>query len=275
MLSATSGAYHPTMPSVTAVISTYQRPDACERALRSALEQQPRPLEVLVCDDGSRDETAARFRAWEAREPRVRYLRVESNAGTPGPTRNLGTVEARGELVAYLDDDDYWLPGKLERQLQLCAEADVLAGNALREDGTTYFDGAPPVLRPTRSDLIADNRIVMSTAVAPRQMILDAGGFLSERWARGVADYGMWLSLADRDARFAVVGAPVAVYESQQADRMSAAPARQELAVARLAWRRARARPGDAAARRAALRRTVAAAEFGFAAVRNRAARAR
>ncbi len=118
------------MPSVSAVISTFERPDECERAVRSALAQEPAPVEVIVCDDGSKDGTAERFRAWERRDPRVRYLRVEPNRGTPAPARNAGIEEARGEWVAFLDDDDEWLPGKLGAQLAHAEGADVIGTNA-------------------------------------------------------------------------------------------------------------------------------------------------
>lgn len=247
------------MPEVSAVISTYQRPDACERALLSVLEQDPPPVEALICDDGSTDDTPARFRAWETRDPRVRYLRVEPNRGTPGAARNLGTREARGDWVGYLDDDDAWLPGKLERQLALTASADVVATNAMRADGGRYFPNAAEVWRPTRAALLAENPLIVSTVIVPRQLILAAGGFTAERWARGVADYEMWLALADHGARFAIVGEPLVLYETHGSDRMSATPVYGALAVTRLAWRRLRANPRDPLLRRAALNRTAGA----------------
>jgi hypothetical protein len=115
------------------------------------------------------------------------------------------------------------------------------------------------VIRPTRREIVADNPMIASTAMAPRAMVLEAGGFITERWARGVADYAMWLALADRGARFAIAPEPLARYDSDGDDRMSAAPVGQELAVVRLAWRRMRAHPRDPAVRRAALNRTAGA----------------
>jgi glycosyltransferase involved in cell wall biosynthesis len=252
------------MRTISAVISTFERPDACERALLSALAQAPAPIEVLICDDGSADVTAERFTAWERRDPRVRYLRLQPNRGTPGATRNLGTTAARGEWVAYLDDDDEWLPGKLSRQLELAEDADVIATNALRGGGQPYFTGSLGVRRPSRADIVADNPLIVSTVMARRRLVLDAGGFMTEGWARGVSDYALWLSLADRGARFALAPEPLARYDSDAADRMSAARFRQELAVARLAWRRVRADPGDPLVRRAAMNRSVAAARLGL-----------
>lgn len=213
-----------------------------------------------MCDDGSADATPERFRAWEARDARVRYLRVEPNRGTPGATRNLGVREARGDFVAFLDDDDSWLPGKIARQLELSSSADVIGTNALGSNGSPYFNRDSDVVRPSRDEIVADNPLIVSTVMMPRQLVLDAGGFMTERWARGVADYGMWLAAADRGARFAVLGEPLAVYENEGLDRMSpASTVAQEFAVARLLWRHVRAAPRDSAVVRAALNRTAGA----------------
>ena len=61
-----------TLPSVSVVVPTYQRFQACMDAVRSVLEQQPPPIEVLVCDDGSTDETKIELERWAGREPRLR-----------------------------------------------------------------------------------------------------------------------------------------------------------------------------------------------------------
>ena len=101
-------------PRVSVVIPTYQRLGACQRAISSALEQELPALEVLVCDDGSADRTREELEAWAGEEPRLRYLRLPRNYGAPAAARNLGTQSARGEWVAFLDDDDQWVPGKLQ-----------------------------------------------------------------------------------------------------------------------------------------------------------------
>jgi len=152
--------------AISVVISTFERPDACERALRSVLDQDHRPLEVLVCDNGSSDDTAARFLEWQDRRGDVRYLRTTTNSGTPATTRNLGIEHARGDWIAFLDDDDTWLPGKLARQQTIITSgvADVIATNALCSDGDVYFAGASPLQTPTRNDLLKRNPIITSSA---------------------------------------------------------------------------------------------------------------
>lgn len=250
--------------AVSVVIATYQRPEACERALRSALDQTEPPLEVLVCDNGSADDTEERMRDWERRDERVRYLRTQRNSGTPGTTRNLGIQHARGDWVAFLDDDDEWLPGKLAAQLgalrgaATVERADYLIGtNALRSDGSVYFPDAPPTLRPTRADLLRADPIIVSSALAPRARLIAAGGFQTSRRVRGVEDYAMWLALADRGARLLVLGEPLMRYEDASTDRMSTARIRTQICVARLIWAHALRRPRIFAGLRAALRHSA------------------
>jgi len=193
------------------------------RAARSALEQEPPPLEVLVCDDGSTDGTQAAFEDWEAREPRLRYVRVEPNRGTPGPVRNIGAAKARGDWVALLDDDDRWLPGKLAAQAPFMAgEAyDVVAGDALRSNGTPYFGFGGGSRFPNRAEVERDNPIIISSSVVRRSALLGVGGFDETPALAGLADYDLWLRLADAGARFAIVDQPVIEYEDAGLGRMS------------------------------------------------------
>lgn len=242
--------------AISVVISTFQRPDACERALRSVLAQDCLPLEVLVCDNGSSDETQARFLAWQERRSEVRYLRTATNSGSPATTRNLGIEHARGDWIAFLDDDDEWLPGKLARQQTIIASgvADVVATNALRSDGSLYFPGAVAIYTPGRGDVLKRNPIITSSAVVRRRSFV---GFPTPVWMSGIEDYAAWLALADRGARFVVLGDPLVRYEDAATERLSAARARRQIAMARLQWQRAMRWPLERHGFAAALRATA------------------
>ncbi|WBB52255.1 glycosyltransferase family 2 protein [Verrucosispora sp. WMMD573] len=102
-------------PSVSAVVPTRDRPELLRAAVRAIVAQDyPGPVEVVVVYDQSEpDPTLADLSAPD------RPVRVITNARTPGlaGARNTGTVAATGELVAFCDDDDEWLPGKLRAQV--------------------------------------------------------------------------------------------------------------------------------------------------------------
>jgi teichuronic acid biosynthesis glycosyltransferase TuaG len=251
-------------PRISVVIPTYQRLEGCKRAISSALEQELPPLEVLVCDDGSADRTQIELEAWAADELRLRYLRLPRNFGAPAAARNLGTQSARGEWVAFLDDDDRWVPCKLRRQSEAISTGhyDVVASDAMRSSGGPYF-GLKQAAEPDRAELLRHNPIITSTAVARRSSLIAAGGFTDAAVGMsitGVEDYAAWLSLAYRGARFLVLPDQLVVYEDTHGDRVSRAVARQEAEVAAVRWRLWLRRPADPAVLRAALQATAAAA---------------
>jgi glycosyltransferase involved in cell wall biosynthesis len=103
-----------TSPTVTTIIPAYRAAHTIARALESILAQSRPPEEVIVIDDGSPDDLAGALRPYL---DRVTLLRKPN--GGAASTRNLGLDRARGELVAFLDADDYWEPHKLEHQLAL------------------------------------------------------------------------------------------------------------------------------------------------------------
>lgn len=105
-------------PLVSAIIPTYNRADVVFEAVDSVLGQTYSNLEVIVVDDGSSDETAARLRRYG---DRIRLVSQE-NAG-PAVARNRGMTVSRGELIAFLDSDDLWLPTKIEQQVALLERA--------------------------------------------------------------------------------------------------------------------------------------------------------
>jgi glycosyltransferase involved in cell wall biosynthesis len=107
-------------PKVSVVVPAYNAQSTLDAALSSVLEQTMPDLEVIVVDDGSRDDTWALMQRWHELDPeRVRVLQHPSalNRGVAA-TRNLALECARGEYIAFLDADDAWVPHKLEVQLQ-------------------------------------------------------------------------------------------------------------------------------------------------------------
>jgi glycosyltransferase involved in cell wall biosynthesis len=102
-------------PMVTVLIDTYNHAGFIEEAIESVLAQDfaAGQVEVLVVDDGSEDDTASRVKRFGAR---VQYFYKEN--GGQASAFNFGLAKARGDVVAFLDGDDYWLPGKLRRVME-------------------------------------------------------------------------------------------------------------------------------------------------------------
>jgi glycosyltransferase involved in cell wall biosynthesis len=105
-------------PLVSAIIPTYNRAHIVCEAVESVLAQTYSNIEVIVVDDGSKDDTLARLQQFG---DRIRVV-SQHNAG-PAAARNRGIAMSRGELIAFLDSDDLWLPAKIERQVALLERA--------------------------------------------------------------------------------------------------------------------------------------------------------
>lgn len=138
------------MLTASIIIPTYNRAHFLGDAIESVLRQTCAPLEILVVDDGSTDQTQA---VAERFGDRVRRL-VQPNRG-PAAARNLGIADARGDVIGFLDDDDVWLPDSLERGLarlqdSVAPPVSIVCGMTLRvknlrvtEDGFQY-EPIPP-----------------------------------------------------------------------------------------------------------------------------------
>ena len=101
-------------PIISTVIPTRNRPLLVERAVKSAIAQTFKEIEVIVMIDGSDSATCAVLAAID--DPRLKYVELPIRGGAAA-ARNAGVSEAAGEWIAFLDDDDEWLPQKLELQI--------------------------------------------------------------------------------------------------------------------------------------------------------------
>jgi glycosyltransferase involved in cell wall biosynthesis len=106
------------MASVSVIIPVYNRAKRVRRAIQSVLCQTYSDLEVVVVDHGSNDDTMQIVQEEAHRDSRVRPIRRDQRKGAQA-ARNTGIRAARGEWIAFLDSDDYWLPDSLEVRLGL------------------------------------------------------------------------------------------------------------------------------------------------------------
>lgn len=103
---------------ISVIIPTYNRAHLIEQTLTSIVQQSYPPCEIIVVDDGSKDQTEAVVRHFGSA---VRYCRVKN--GGQGPARNVGASLAKGSWLAFCDSDDLWHPDKLALQAKLCDNA--------------------------------------------------------------------------------------------------------------------------------------------------------
>src|SRR5690606_26350807 len=116
-------------PLVSVIIPTFNRAQRLHVSVESVIAQTYRPIELLVIDDGSSDGTPEVFPPLEqkAREAGISTVFVRKENGGCASARNLGLESASGALIAFLDDDDRWMPDKLARQVQRITETGATA----------------------------------------------------------------------------------------------------------------------------------------------------
>ena len=104
---------------VSVIITTHNRQELLSRAIESVLLQSYQNIECIVVDDASEDGTKEYCESIES----INYVRISKDESKGGNyARNLGIKNALGEYIAFLDDDDYWLPEKIEKQINLLIE---------------------------------------------------------------------------------------------------------------------------------------------------------
>jgi glycosyltransferase involved in cell wall biosynthesis len=183
---------------VTVVIPTRDRWSLLSRfALRAALLQEGVEHEVLVVDDGSTDGTPERLA--ELADPRVRMIR-NSAPGRVARARNAGIREARGEWIAFLDDDDSWAPDKLRTQLDAIhsARADFAYAGVVTidEDGQVLYTTPPPPADRVRYETVARSAIPAgpSNVLVRTALVRELEGF-DDRFVN-FEDWDLWIRLA-------------------------------------------------------------------------------
>lgn len=180
------------MPRVTVCLAVYNGAATLAKALETVYAQTYRDFDVLVLDDGSTDDSAAIASRYDARVLTV------PNAGL-GAGRKRMVEEATGDLIAFIDHDDFWLPEKLERQI---AQIDATGAALVHADGWYVYEDGREVPRglalppnPNSFDhILPSNWVIASTAVFDRQAMLDAGNFVADTVR--CSDWYGWLILA-------------------------------------------------------------------------------
>jgi glycosyltransferase involved in cell wall biosynthesis len=250
---------------VTVVIPAFNAGRTVTAALHSVFAQTYRDYEVIVVDDGSTDDTAARVAEWNHA---LTYV-YQANGG-PASARNNALRRARGRFIAFLDADDVWLARKLERQVAYFArfpETGLLHTAALvslapAPTALAAFDVLPldevddPPARIYCDLFHGLLDINTLTVMAPRDVLLDSGGF-DERRELHVEDWDLWLRIAARHPAGYLRG-PLAVHRpggsmSSQVEktyRGQQMVIQQSAALCRIGCERHGAAPDDCVRRR-------------------------
>jgi len=245
--------------TVSVVIPTYNRAGTVIDAVRSVLAQRFEDLELIVVDDGSTDDTAARL----ASIPDVRLHVVLGPHAGVSAARNLGVRRATGSLISFLDSDDVWHPDKLAHEVAVLAEhpeVDAVFSDLEKRHGDRVFPsfmrqtavfsrrlpttpGGVVIIEPRELRLCLLQEVpIKPSALTLRRPAFDAVGGFDETWSSS-EDWEFLLRLA-RAHRFAYLDQPLAVLHISPDSLHILDQSRGEAAMIRLLTRE-RAALGD------------------------------
>ncbi|MBW1720508.1 MAG: glycosyltransferase family 2 protein [Deltaproteobacteria bacterium] len=188
------------MKTVSVIIPTFDRASMVCRALSSVLHQNfdPAEIEIIVVDDGSRDDTEERIAPFRKH---ISYIRHAENQGVSA-ARNTGIRHSSAPLVAFLDSDDYWLPEKLQTQVAFFRRQPECVACQTQEIWIRRGRRVNPRkkhLKPSGDVFIPSLRLclVSPSAVMLKRSLLDEVGLFDESLP-ACEDYDLWLRISSR-----------------------------------------------------------------------------
>lgn len=204
MIDSRANADQGQFPLVSVVMPTFNSSRTVTRALKSVFAQTYQPLEIIIADDASKDDTRRCVDALG--DARITFLESgeKTNQG-PATTRNRALAKANGTYVAFLDSDDEWLPDKIEKQVRFleshprCSMV-VTNANDVSPEGEvieTEFRSTRPVAGPEAwRTLLKYSFIETSSVMAPLSLVREVGGFDPRLLVS--QDQDLWIRLAVR-----------------------------------------------------------------------------
>lgn len=202
------------------VVPTFNREKNIERLLSTFLNISYRNYEIIICDDGSVDNTFSIFKKYESLLP-IKYL-FQKNWGGPAKPRNLGILNAKFEWVAFIDSDDLWTNDKLDVCNQYINDYPLFdcffhlmglrfnSGNVIKSIG--YFK---PSINPQKNFyrlLYYGNLIALSSFVVRRSFLLNVNMFSEDRKLIAIEDYDLYLKLLLSSAKFKLINRRLGYY---------------------------------------------------------------
>jgi glycosyltransferase involved in cell wall biosynthesis len=212
-------------PVFSVVIPLYNRASSIANTIASVTAQSFRDFEIIVVDDGSTDHPESVIRSLD--DPRIRYCYQENGGG--GSARNRGMTESRGRFIAFLDSDDYFMPGKLEKVIEVLDDTPNCVWysyvNVDRGVGRYWVRPSRPIgaTEDVGEYLFVRNELIQtSTIVLPREFAL---AVKFDPTLRKGQDLDFCLRLQRAGATFRMIEEPLAIWvDVSEAGRTSRVP---------------------------------------------------
>ena len=199
-------------PKVSVIIPTYNRGNYLYSAIKSVLDQTFEDFESIVVDDASTDNTGQVVKKFD--DKRIRYIRHKENKGGSA-ARNTGIKSSKGKFIAFLDDDDLWMPSKLEKQLDLINKnpeigAVYTGAYRINKSQKIIWCKFPSLRGNIFPDILKKNYVGSCSSVLVRKECFNRIGLFDENLSAG-QDWDMWIRLT-KHYQIDYVNEPLVLY---------------------------------------------------------------
>ena len=199
---------------VSVVIPTHNRGNLIERAVNSVIQQTYKALEIIVVSDGSTDNTDEVIQTLTRKDERIRYISYHPAKGG-NVARNTGIQAAKYDYIAFLDDDDEWLPEKLEKQMKVFLKDSeiglVYTGvkSIYLSENTSYLSTSH-LCGDLSKKILLNNYIGTTSTVIVKKSALEKSGLFDINLT-AMQDYDLWIRIC-QNSKIGVVSEPCIHY---------------------------------------------------------------
>lgn len=192
------------MPEVSIIIPTFNRANFLKIAINSVLNQTYSDYEIIVVSNGSTDNSEMVVEKFQ--DPRIKFIKQEAS-GSPASPRNHGIRISKGNYIAFCDDDDIWLPEKLEQQMEFLTNnlqfgvcyTKMKRFNEQRE-WINYQEETIDLI--DSKSLLYKNTVPLSSTIVRKNILEDFEWFDEAKEIAGAEDYELMLRLSKKTSMF-------------------------------------------------------------------------
>lgn len=205
---------------VSIIIGSYNRYDLLLRAIDSVMNQTYKDIEIIVIDDCSIDNRYENLKY----NDNIKFFRTDINSGLPAIPRNIGINNSKGEWICFLDDDDYFLPNKIEKQMEYSSDFSFICCDAYCDENHNerYLKhrnlGLWSNINPNNTDILSleliekSNLIINSSVLIKKELLTEIGNVPENIELRRHEDYHTWLRVLSKNNVCKFIDIPLLYY---------------------------------------------------------------
>lgn len=185
------------MPKVSVIMSTYNGGKFIQRAIDSLLNQTYKDFEIIICDDGSTDDTLSLLDSYSKKHKNIHVILNKQNMGLPA-SLNRCIQKATGDYLARMDDDDISYPERFKKEVAFLnehPEYTIVGTSRHFFDENGIWGESINSGERTKVDIFSGRMFTHPTVMMRREAVVSVGGYSEEKWIGRAEDYDLWCKM--------------------------------------------------------------------------------